>query len=198
MGRPLGFTGVPVTQRAIDALIAPLCIGKDATRIAPLMHELQTQLRVRRGGAVTLALSAVDIALWDIAGKAAGAPLHRLLGGGRDELTCYASLDAYADPAWSAPAVRKAADAGFPASSCTRRDLPVMRAAREEAGPDVALMIDVNTAWTVNQAAGDGGGTAGDRAEVAGGTRLAAGELRRPGPGTPHRGCRRSPRVRTW
>src|ERR1700728_3281733 len=49
-------------------------------------------------GPFTQALSAVDIALWDIAGKAAGAPLHRLLGGGRDELACYASLDAYAGP----------------------------------------------------------------------------------------------------
>jgi L-alanine-DL-glutamate epimerase-like enolase superfamily enzyme len=94
----------------------------------------------------------VDIALWDIAGKAAGAPLHRLLGGGRDDLACYASLDAYADPDLVRAAVRNAVDAGFSGVKLHERDLPVVRAGREEAGPDVALMIDVNAAWTVNQA----------------------------------------------
>jgi L-alanine-DL-glutamate epimerase-like enolase superfamily enzyme len=152
-GESFGFTGVPVTQRAIDAVIAPLCVGRDATHIGRLMHEVQVQLAVfGRGGPFTHGLSAVDIALWDIAGKAAGAPIHRLLGGGRDDLTCYASLDAYADPDLVRAAVRKAADAGFGHIKLHERNLPVLRAAREEAGPDVALMIDVNTAWTVNQA----------------------------------------------
>ena len=90
-GESFGFTGVPVTQRAIDAVIAPLCVGQDATRIGPLMGEVQDKLAVfGRGGPFTHAVSAVDIALWDIAGKAAGTPLHRLLGGGRDDLACYA------------------------------------------------------------------------------------------------------------
>jgi L-alanine-DL-glutamate epimerase-like enolase superfamily enzyme len=152
-GESFGFTGVPVTQRAIDAVIAPLCVGRDAARIGPLMDDVQAKLAVfGRGGPFTHALSAVDIALWDIAGKAAGAPLHRLLGGGRDELTCYASLDAYADPDLVRAAVRKAVDAGFRGVKLHERDLAVVRAGREEAGPQVALMIDVNTAWTVNQA----------------------------------------------
>jgi L-alanine-DL-glutamate epimerase-like enolase superfamily enzyme len=93
-----------VTQRAIDAVIAPLYVGQDATHIGPLMFEVQDKLAVfGRGGPFTHALSAVDIALWDIAGKAAGAPLHRLLGGGRDDLACYGSLDAYSDLTSSAP-----------------------------------------------------------------------------------------------
>jgi L-alanine-DL-glutamate epimerase-like enolase superfamily enzyme len=96
-------------------VIAPLCVGRDATRIGPLMGDVQAKLAVfGRGGPFTHALSAVDIALWDIAGKAAGA--------------------------------------GFCGVKLHERDLPVVRAGREEAGPEVALMIDVNTAWTVNQA----------------------------------------------
>ena len=71
----------------------------------------------------------LEIALWDIAGKAAGAPLHRLLGGGRDELACYASLDAYADPDLVRAAVRKAVDAGFSGVKLHERDLPVVRPA---------------------------------------------------------------------
>lgn len=77
--------------------------------------------------------------------------------------TCYASLDAYSDPDLVRAAVRKAVDAGF-SSVSHERDLPIVRAGREEAGPDVALMIDVNTAWTVNEA------------------RAMAGELREIGP----------------
>jgi L-alanine-DL-glutamate epimerase-like enolase superfamily enzyme len=152
-GEAFGFTAVPVTQRAIDEVIAPLCVGQDARRIVPLMRDVQERLHVfGRGGPLTHALSGVDIALWDIAGKAAGAPLHRLLGGGRADLACYASLDAYCDPALVRAAVRQALDAGFCSLKLHEKELPAVRAAREEAGPDVALMVDVNCAWTVNQA----------------------------------------------
>jgi L-alanine-DL-glutamate epimerase-like enolase superfamily enzyme len=164
-GESFGFTGVPVTRQALDAVIAPLCVGQDATRIGLLAGDVQRKLAVfGRGGPFTHALSAVDIALWDIAGKAAGAPVHRLLGGGRDDLACYASLDAYSDPDIVRSVVRQVVDAGFPGVKLHERDPSVVRAGRAEAGPDVALMIDVNTAWTVNQA------------------RAMAGELREVGP----------------
>jgi L-alanine-DL-glutamate epimerase-like enolase superfamily enzyme len=152
-GESFGFSGVPVTKLAIDAVITPLCIGHDASQIAALMRELQDNLAVfGRGGPFTHGLSAIDIALWDIAGKAAGAPLHRLLGGGCADLACYASLDAYSDPDLVRRAVRKALDAGFSAVKLHERDLAVVRAGRQEAGPDARLMIDVNAAWTVRQA----------------------------------------------
>jgi L-alanine-DL-glutamate epimerase-like enolase superfamily enzyme len=61
-------------------------------------------------------------------------------------------LDADPDPDLVRAAVRQAVDAGFSGVKLHERDLPVVRAGREEAGPDVALMIDVNAAWTVNQA----------------------------------------------
>jgi len=152
-GEAFGFAAVPVTQRAIGELVAPLCVGRDATRIASLMRDVQEKLHVfGRGGPLTHALSAVDTALWDIAGKAARAPLHRLLGGGAADLACYASLDAHADPALVRAGVRQALGAGFRSIKLHEKELPVVRAAREEAGPDVALMLDVNCAWTVEQA----------------------------------------------
>jgi len=152
-GEAFGFTGVPVTQRAIDEVIAPLCLRQDPLCIAPLMARVQEKLHAfGRGGPLTQALSAVDIALWDIAGKAAGVPLYRLLGGGRQALGCYASLDAYADPGLVRDAVRRALEAGFARFKLHEKELPVLRAAREEAGPDPEMMVDVDCAWTVNQA----------------------------------------------
>ncbi len=152
-GEAFGFRGVQVTQSAIDEVIAPLCVGQDATRIAGLMREVQGKLDVfGRGGPLTFAQSAVDIALWDIAGKAAGTPLHRLLGGGRTDLRCYASLNAYSDPALVRADVGHALDSGFSAIKLHEKELPAVRAAREEAGPDVAIMVDVNCAWTVHEA----------------------------------------------
>jgi len=72
-GEAFGFRTVMSAKLAIDELIAPLCIGKEAGRIAPLMLDVQKALHVfGRGGALVYGLSAVDIALWDIAGKAAG------------------------------------------------------------------------------------------------------------------------------
>ena len=152
-GEAFGFEAAPLAQRAVDELIAPLCLGQDATRIAPLMRTVQEKLLVfGRGGQLTHALSAVDTALWDIAGKAAGVPLHRLLGGSAADLACYASLDPYSDPALVRASVRQALDAGFRSLKLHEKELPEVRAARDEAGSDVAMMLDVNCAWTVDQA----------------------------------------------
>src|SRR5262249_50265462 len=86
-GEAFGFRAVTSAKLAVDELIAPLCIGRDARQIAPLMLEVQKKLHVfGRGGALMYGVSAVDIALWDIAGKAANAPVYRLLGGGRADL----------------------------------------------------------------------------------------------------------------
>ena len=153
-GEAFGYQAVPVTQRAIDDLIAPVCIGKDPTRVAPLMLEVQRELQVFRAGLLTLALSAVDIALWDIVGKATGAPLYRLLGGGVSDLPCYASLDSFSDPSLVRAGVRQALEAGFTSVKLHEKELPTVHAARDEAGPDVDVILDVNCAWTVNQVRG--------------------------------------------
>jgi L-alanine-DL-glutamate epimerase-like enolase superfamily enzyme len=152
-GEALGFEATPAACRAVEDVVAPLCLGQDATRITALMRTLAQRLHVLgRAGAVMHAASAVDIALWDIAGKAAGLPLHRLLGGGGADLPCYASLDGRAGTGLVRTAVRDALQAGFSAVKLHERDVTVVRAARAEAGPDTRLMLDVNCAWSLGEA----------------------------------------------
>jgi L-alanine-DL-glutamate epimerase-like enolase superfamily enzyme len=152
-GEAFGFRAVASAKLAVDRLIAPLCIGQDATRIEPLMLEVQKKLHVfGRGGALAFAISAVDIALWDIAGKAANMPLCRLLGGGAADLACYASLVRYSNPSLVQASVRQAIEAGFAALKLHEIEPSAIRAAREEAGPDIELMLDVNCPWTFNEA----------------------------------------------
>jgi L-alanine-DL-glutamate epimerase-like enolase superfamily enzyme len=152
-GEAFGFRAVASAKLAIDQLIAPLCIGQDATRIEPLMLEVQKKLHVfGRGGALAFGISAVDIALWDIAGKAANMPVCRLLGGGAADLACYASLVRYSDPSLVRTNVRQAIDAGFGTLKLHEIELSAIRAAREEAGADIELTLDVNCPWTLNEA----------------------------------------------
>ena len=89
-GEAFGFRAVASAKLAVDQLIAPLCIGQDATRIEPLMLDVQKKLHVfGRAGALGFGVSAVDIALWDIAGKAAKLPLCGLLGAGAADIDCH-------------------------------------------------------------------------------------------------------------
>jgi L-alanine-DL-glutamate epimerase-like enolase superfamily enzyme len=151
-GEAFGFKAATSVGLAVDELIAPLCIGRDATQIAPLMLEVQKSLHVfGRNSPLIFGISAVDIALWDIAGKASNAPVYRLLGGGAADLACYGSLVRYSDPSLVRANVRRAIDAGFRSLKLHEIALPAIRAAREEA-PDAELMLDVNCAWTLNEA----------------------------------------------
>jgi len=72
-GEAFGYAVWPSTRTAIDKVIAPLAVGRDAGDIAGLMLDLQKKFHlIGRTGPVVYGLSGLDIALWDIAGKAAG------------------------------------------------------------------------------------------------------------------------------
>ena len=153
-GETFGFSAVSSAKLSIDELIAPLCIGRDATQIGPLMLEVQKKLHLfGRTGPLFYGISAIDIALWDIAGKAAGVPVCRLLGGGSSaDLTCYASLIRYSDSSLVRANVRRVIDSGFRNLKLHEIELPVIRAAREEAGSNVEVTLDVNSPWTLIEA----------------------------------------------
>lgn len=82
------------TKQIIDLLLKDVVMGQDPRDITVLWERMYAGMRVRghRAGFYLEAMSGVDIALWDLAGKAAGAPIHRLMGGAfRNPVRVYAS-----------------------------------------------------------------------------------------------------------
>lgn len=152
-GEAFGFTLAATTQHALDTLVAPLCVGQDARDIPALTGMLHRRLHnFGRNGPVTFAIAGVDIALWDLAGKAAGQPLHCLLGGGATAaVPAYASLLRYGDPDRVARNVAAALGDGFRHIKLHEVDPACIRAARA-AAPGIPLMIDMNCPFTVEEA----------------------------------------------
>jgi D-galactarolactone cycloisomerase len=153
-GEAFGHRIFPATRAAIDTLLGPMCVGRDASAIAALSDDLQRVLHgVGRGGPTRYALSGIDIALWDIAGKAAGLPLYRLLGGAaRADLPAYASLLRYGTAAAVAHYTEQALARGYRHVKLHEITEPEVCAAREVAGPEVPIMVDTNCPWTVSEA----------------------------------------------
>ncbi len=153
-GEAFGLAIWPATRQAFEHLVAPLVIGRDETDGVALSESLQKQLHILgRGGAVTYALSGLDIALWDLAGKAAGLPLSTLLGGAKHEsLPVYASLMRYGQTDLVARNVEAALNKGFAAIKLHEVTTPMAQAAREVMGPTMDLMLDVNCPWREDQA----------------------------------------------
>ncbi len=114
-----------------------------------------------RGGAALHTISAIDIALWDIAGKASGHPISELLGGARvAELPVYAS-EVMPETAAEVRAIAgRAVEEGYgalklgwgPLGADLRHDEELVRAARDVLGPARALMLDGGRAYTVKRA----------------------------------------------
>src|SRR6185295_17526477 len=98
------------------------------------------------------ALSGVDIALWDIAGKIAGKPLYQLLGGEARPMPAYASLLRCSGPDAVARSCEEALAQGYRLIKLHEITVEAVKAARSAAGPDVALMLDTNCPWSVDEA----------------------------------------------
>lgn len=153
-GEAFGYNVIPATRVAVNELIAPICVGASARDIDSLMLDLYRKLHIfGRGGPVIYALSGLNIALWDIAGKAAGQSLHQMLGGKHcEQVDAYASLVRYTKPDQVAANVKRACELGFKNIKLHEITVPAVAAARQAAGPDVAIMLDVNCPWTRDEA----------------------------------------------
>jgi len=141
-------------QTMIASRVLPLTIGRDARQIARTKFELEFNLHnFGRIGPIMYGISAVDIALWDIAGKSAGKPLVELLGGPfSDKVPVYASLLRYGNSKDVTRIVRQAIERGYRHIKLHEITIPEIRAAVEAAGMEAELMLDTNCPWSVAEA----------------------------------------------
>jgi L-alanine-DL-glutamate epimerase-like enolase superfamily enzyme len=154
LGEAFAMGGQAPVCHVIDDALKPLLLGHDPTRIAFLADLMQRSTAgYGRRGIGMHAISGVEIALWDILGKARNLPLYELLGGlTRPRLPAYASLLRYNAPAEVAAACERRAADGFQAIKLHQIDVASTQAAREAVGPDVALMLDTNCPWSPAEA----------------------------------------------
>lgn len=173
-----GLTGIgaalgppPLIQAIVEHELAPEAIGEDPMFSERIFQKMYNGSRVepalvrgvpqpdtnRRTGIMMEAISGVDIAIWDVKGKALGLPVYQLLGGVRRSVRGYASggwapgdeaeaeLGAYAAKGYTAVKMRAVGRDGFSIDKCVKR----VEAARRGVGPDVELMVDAHGALEV-------------------------------------------------
>jgi len=139
-----------------------LLIGEDPLLTEYLWHKMyRANLYSGRRGVAVHAMSGIDIALWDIKGKALGLPVWKLLGGGfAHTLRPYASSLFGATPVETGNRARRFADRGFtavkfgwdPLGRDARTDVALVREARAGLGPDLDLMIDAGLVYDAKTA----------------------------------------------
>jgi D-galactarolactone cycloisomerase len=153
-GEGFGHACCPATRAAFDTQIGPAALGQDARDIAGIYRRFAQRFHLfGRNGPHVYALSALDTALWDIAGKAAGLPLWRLFGATPARTrTAYASLLRYAGPEELGRACERAMTQGYRDIKLHETEVEQVAAAREAIGPEARLMVDVNCPWTVTEA----------------------------------------------
>ncbi len=154
-------------KAAIDALLAGIVLGRDPLDIQPIWENMYSSMRMRghSTGFLLEAISGVDIALWDLAGRALGVPISTLLGGRvRERIPVYASslprVHARAGEAGYqglADLARSLVDQGYRAFKVKlgidiEQDRHSLRVLRKAVGPDVRICVDVNGAYDLAQA----------------------------------------------
>lgn len=157
-----GEASLGTREMALEGCVADLkrmVVGRDATEIEKFMFEVYRDSYWKGGAVMMSAMSGIEIALWDIAGKALGVPVHRLLGGKvRDRVKMYANawFVGAREPDEFAAAAKKVKALGIKAlkwdpfgkahMTLTRAEMDhavaVVGAVREAVGPEMELLIE--------------------------------------------------------
>ena len=156
-GDAFAYVCTRTTLTAVEEMIAPQARGlevPDAAGIPALMEQIQRNLHLfGRYGVTMYAISALDIALWDIAAKAKGVPLHRLIGEAkRTRIPAYASLLRIGKPDLIARECETVLRQGYKAIKLHETTTPAVFAARQAIGRDIPLMVDMNCPLNAEEA----------------------------------------------
>lgn len=145
----------------INHTLRPLLIGSDAAAVTDVWDRVyRLQIKTHgMGAAAVIALSGIDLALWDIRGKAVGWPLYKLLGGSNRPIPTYAggvSLG-WIDPTALVEEVAAAVAINYNAvklrvGDTLAKDLSRVRTVRKAFGDDLTIMVDANTNYSLEQA----------------------------------------------
>lgn len=155
-----------VSKQVIDLYLKPILIGADPWNIEFLwQHMYRKSMAFGRRGIVMAAISAVDIALWDILGKSAKQPVYRLLGGRtKPRIPVYASRLYSDELSKLAEEARGYKDAGYKAMKLRfgwgpadgapgmQRNVDLVRTVRETVGSEIDVMADAYMGWTLDYA----------------------------------------------
>jgi len=152
------FLGTSSNPASLDGpglirFLKPVVMGQD-----PLDRERLDRLLWARARVATVrSIGAVDIALWDIAGKKAGLPIHRLLGTCRDKIAAYASSEIHATAEAYVEQARHYQSTGWAAYKIHppqrwRDDIKVCKAVRKAVGDDYAVMLDSTWSYRYEEA----------------------------------------------
>lgn len=155
-----------IAKQIIDQYLMPLIIGHDPFDYEYLWQRMyRSTLAWGRKGVAMAAISAVDIALWDLMGKATGRPVFKLLGGRtKEKIPCYASKLYRSDLKEMQREAQSYLDQGFTAMKMrfgygpkdgpagVRKNLDSVEAVREVIGYDVDLMLECYMGWNLEYA----------------------------------------------
>ena len=159
-GESLTRLGPGVTREVITSILKPLLMGADPLQVDVLWERMFATMMSRGHwkGFMIEAVSGVDIALWDLAGKIMGQPASTLLGGRHhDELEAYASSVMIMDTAEMIAEARSLVEQGyknikFKIGQGVEKDFEYLRAARQAVGPDIGIMADLNSGYSLESA----------------------------------------------
>ena len=154
-------TGGSSVIKLLDDHLVPRLMGREADEIERIWRDLFFHVHSTTVGALTsIALAAIDTALWDLRGRKTALPLHRLAGGAKEAIECYYTEGGWIhlDQAELVEEALRAQEAGFGGTKIkvgrphVSEDVRRLTAVRDQVGAEWEIMIDANQGFTLNEA----------------------------------------------